>query len=180
MFPDLGLYLVEQGQQEPFELAVFNHLMLGEDRVLGWLINGVTHQFRTSGLEKRPAPIIPEPMMFSIYLGRGSKTRTSKIVERLRTEGLVAQKEEKIMKLIKRAKLFRFLREIRHLLFDEAFQEELSQMYAEVATGHPPVPPAQLALTVILQAYTKAEDAEAIEALTMARRWQLVVDCRGL
>ncbi len=89
MFPDLGLYLVELGQKEPFELAVFNHLMLGEDRVLGWLINGVTHQFRTSGLEKRPAPIIPEPMMFSIYLGRGSKTRASKIVERLRTEGLV-------------------------------------------------------------------------------------------
>ncbi len=53
-------------------------------------------------------------------------------------------------------------------------------MYAEVATGHPPVPPAQLALTVILQAYTKASDAEAIEALTMDRRWQLVVDCRGL
>ncbi len=89
MFPDLGLYLVEQGQQEPFELAVFNHLMLGEDRVLGWLINGVTHQFRTSGLDERPAPIIPEPMMFSIYLGRGSKTRTSSIAERLRTEGLV-------------------------------------------------------------------------------------------
>ena len=31
MFPDLGLYLVEQGQKEPFELAVFNHLMLGID-----------------------------------------------------------------------------------------------------------------------------------------------------
>ena len=89
MFPDLGLYLVEQGQQEPFELTVFNHLMLGEDRVLGWLINGVTHQFRTKGRENRPAPIIPEPMMFSIYLGRGSKSRASKIVERLRTEGLV-------------------------------------------------------------------------------------------
>ena len=89
MFPDLGLYLVEQGQKEPFELAVFNHLLLGEDRVLGWLINGVTHQYQTSGLEKRPAPIIPEPMMFSIYLGRGSKTRTSSIAERLRTEGLV-------------------------------------------------------------------------------------------
>ncbi len=27
--------------------------------------------------------------MFSIYLGRGSKTRTSSIAERLRTEGLV-------------------------------------------------------------------------------------------
>ena len=54
-----------------------------------------------------------------------------------------SQKEEIIVKLIKRAKLFIFLREIRHLLFDEAFQEELSQMYSEVATGHPPVPPAQ-------------------------------------
>ncbi len=67
------------------------------------------------------------------------------------------------------------LREIRHLLFDEAFLEELSKIYAEAATGHPPVLPAQLALTVILQAYTKASDAEAIESLTMDRRWQLVV-----
>ncbi len=50
-------------------------------------------------------------------------------------------------------------------------------MYADAAKGQPPVPPAQLALTVILQAYTKASDAEAIEALTMDRRWQLVVDC---
>ena len=90
MFPDLGLYLVEQGQKEPFELAVFNRvMMLGEDRVLGWLINGVTYQFRTSGLDERPNPIIPEPMMFSIYLGRGSKSRASSIAERLRTEGLV-------------------------------------------------------------------------------------------
>ena len=88
-----------------------------------------------------------------------------------------SEKEAKIVKLIKRAKLFTFLREIRHLLFDEEFQEELSQMYAEAVTGHPPVPPAQLALTVILQAYTKASDAEAIEALTMDKRWQLVVDC---
>ncbi|MDJ0597100.1 MAG: IS1182 family transposase [Pleurocapsa sp. MO_226.B13] len=89
----------------------------------------------------------------------------------------LSEKEAKIVKLIKRAKLFTFLREIRHLLFDEKFQEELSTMYAEAVTGHPPVPPAQLALTVILQAYTKASDAEAIEALTMDRRWQLVVDC---
>jgi len=42
---------------------------------------------------------------------------------------------------------------------------------------HPPVSPAQLALTTILQAYTGASDAEAIEALTMQRRWQLVLDC---
>ena len=89
----------------------------------------------------------------------------------------LSKKETKIVKLIKRAKLFVFLRETRHLLFDEGFQEELSQMYAEAEKGHPPVPPAQLALTVILQAYTKASDAEAIEALTMDRRWQLVLNC---
>ncbi len=70
-----------------------------------------------------------------------------------------------------------FLREVRYELFDEEFQKELASMYAEADKGHPPVPPAQLALTVILQAYTKASDAEAIEALTMDRRWQLVVDC---
>ena len=89
----------------------------------------------------------------------------------------LSKKETKIVKRIKRAKLFVFLREIRHLLFDESVQEELSKMYAESEKGHPPVLPAQLALTVILQAYTQASDAEAIEALTMDRRWQLVLDC---
>lgn len=43
----------------------------------------------------------------------------------------LSKKEQKIVQLIKRAKLFTFLREIRHLLFDEPFQEELSKMYAE-------------------------------------------------
>ncbi len=89
----------------------------------------------------------------------------------------LSETEEKIIKRIKRAKLFVFLRETRHLLFNEAFQEELASMYADATKGHPPVPPAQLALTIILQAYTKASDAEAIEALTMDRRWQLVIDC---
>lgn len=43
----------------------------------------------------------------------------------------LSKKEQKIVKLIKRAKLFVFLREIRHLLFDEAFQEELSKRMSE-------------------------------------------------
>ena len=55
----------------------------------------------------------------------------------------LSKKEQKIVKLIKRAKLFVFLREMRHLLFDKSFQEELSKMYAEAEKGHPPVPPAQ-------------------------------------
>jgi hypothetical protein len=39
------------------------------------------------------------------------------------------------------------------------------------------VPPAQLALALILQAYTGVSDDEVIEATVMDRRWQLVLDC---
>lgn len=85
--------------------------------------------------------------------------------------------EQSIVKRIKKAKLFTFLRMERHELFNESFQEELARRYAEQPKGHPPVPPAQLALATILQAYTGASDAEAIEAMTMDRRWQLVLDC---
>jgi transposase len=45
--------------------------------------------------------------------------------------------------------------------------------------GQPPVPPARLALAVILQAYAKVSDDEVIEATVMDRRWQLVLDCLG-
>jgi hypothetical protein len=38
------------------------------------------------------------------------------------------------------------------------------------------VPPAQLALATILQAYTGVSDDEVIEATMMDRRWQLVLD----
>jgi len=57
--------------------------------------------------------------------------------------------------IVKRTcKLFTFLRECRHELFDQSFQQELSKLYADSVCGHPPVPPAQLALVTILQAYT--------------------------
>ena len=39
------------------------------------------------------------------------------------------------------------------------------------------MPPAQLALATLLQAYTQVSDDEVIEATTMDRRWQLVLDC---
>jgi transposase len=85
--------------------------------------------------------------------------------------------EREVIKRIKRAKLFVWLREHRHELFDEAFQAELAGMYADKPVGQPPVPPAQLALATILQAYTGASDDEVIEATVMDRRWQLVLDC---
>jgi hypothetical protein len=87
--------------------------------------------------------------------------------------------ERAVIRRIKRAKLFVFLREHRHELFTQRFQEELGTIYSEGTLGRPPVPPAQLALATILQAYTGVSDDEAIEAMVMDRRWQLVLDCLG-
>ena len=88
--------------------------------------------------------------------------------------------EQTVLRRIRRAKLFVFLRLQRHTICDEAFQEELATLYADRPKGHPPVPPALLALATILQAYTGVGDAEAVEATVMDRRWQLVLDCLGL
>jgi Transposase DDE domain/Transposase domain (DUF772) len=85
--------------------------------------------------------------------------------------------EETIVKRIKRAKLFVFLRQHRHTLFDPAFQAELVTIYKDAPQGQPPIPPAQLALATILQAYTGVSDDELLEATVMDRRWQLVLDC---
>jgi hypothetical protein len=50
-------------------------------------------------------------------------------------------------------------------------------MFKDSTVGQCPVPPALLALALILQAYTGVSDDEVIEALVMDRRWQLVLDC---
>ena len=85
--------------------------------------------------------------------------------------------ERAVMKAVRRAKLFVFLRQHRHELFDEAFQAELAETYVDSPKGQPPVPPARLALATIVQAYTGVSDDEVIEATVMDRRWQLVLDC---
>ena len=82
-----------------------------------------------------------------------------------------------VIKAVRRAKLFVFLRQHRHELFDEEFQAELAQAYADSPKGQPPVPPARLALATVLQAYAGVSDDEVIEATVMDRRWQLVLDC---
>ena len=89
----------------------------------------------------------------------------------------ISSAEQHIIKRIKRAKLFVFLRHHRHTLFDAAFQQELATMYQDAPQGQPPIPPAQLGLATILQAYTGVSDDELIEATIMDRRWQLVLDC---
>src|SRR5215470_18078874 len=64
--------------------------------------------------------------------------------------------EQTIIKRIKRAKLFVFLRQHRHTLFDAAFQDALATM---------------------VQAYTGVSDDELLEATLIDRRWQLALDC---
>src|SRR5215475_203849 len=85
--------------------------------------------------------------------------------------------EHAILKRIRRAKLFVFLRQHRHELFTDTFQQELLTLYKDQPQGHPPVPPAQLALATLLQASTQVSDDEVIEATTMDRRWQMALDC---
>ncbi len=85
--------------------------------------------------------------------------------------------ENKVVSRIRRAKLFVFLRQVRREIFDDEFQMELATLFKDSSMGKCPVSPAQLALAIILQAYTGVSDDEVIEALEMDRRWQLVLDC---
>ncbi len=85
--------------------------------------------------------------------------------------------ELRVVRRIRRARLFIFLRQYRHEVFNEGFQRELVHLYQDSLRGQPPVPPALLAMATLLQAYTGVSDDEVIEASVMDRRWQLVLDC---
>jgi hypothetical protein len=80
-------------------------------------------------------------------------------------------------KLRRSGKFYVFLRAIRSELFDEAFQAELAAVYQPRGTR--PIPPALLAMVLLLQAYDQVGDAEAVENATVDLRWQLVLDCLG-
>ena len=49
--------------------------------------------------------------------------------------------EQAVIKAVRRARLFVFLRLHRHELFDEQFQAELAGTYVDSPKGQPPVPP---------------------------------------
>lgn len=87
------------------------------------------------------------------------------------------QEEFLMSRLGRTRKLFAFLRAQRQALFDAAFQAELEPMYRDTGAGKPPLPPALLAMVVLLQAYLGVSDAEAVELSIVDRRWQLVLDC---
>lgn len=86
--------------------------------------------------------------------------------------------EARIAQMLHRiGKFYVFLREIRAELFDEAFQAELAAVYQPRGTA--PVPPALLAMVMLLQAYDQVGDAEAVVTARVDQRWQLVLGGLG-
>lgn len=95
-------------------------------------------------------------------------------------ESKPSRREQFLLKrLVRTKKLFAFLREHRHELFDDAFQQELATMYRDTGEGKTPLPPALLAMVVLLQAYTGASDADAVELSIVDARWQMVLGVLG-
>lgn len=90
----------------------------------------------------------------------------------------VSPEEAQLMYALRRVgKFYAFLREVRAQLFDDAFQAELAAVYQP--RGQAPLPPALLAMVLLLQAYDQVSDAEAVVTARMDQRWQLVLGCLG-
>lgn len=86
------------------------------------------------------------------------------------------RQEQFLLKRLNRVrKLFGFLRLHRHELFDESFQAELGSMYRATGAGAEPLPPAMMAMAILLQGYLGASDAEAVELTVVDLRWQMVL-----
>src|SRR5688572_28979477 len=88
-----------------------------------------------------------------------------------------SKQEQYLLKRVGRTrKLFAFLRSHRHELFDDGFQAELESMYRATGAGAEPLPPAMMAMAVLLQGYLGASDAEAVELTVVDLRWQMVLN----
>ena len=86
------------------------------------------------------------------------------------TEELIEQEQAIAQRAAKKRQLFVFLREQRQVIFDEAFQRELIEMYRQTGAGKVPLAPARVALLTLLQRY-----ADVAEQTTAERR--MIVSC---
>jgi hypothetical protein len=101
-------------------------------------------------------------------------------INRWNPSQIVSRQEKFILGRLKRnGKLYAFLRQHRHQLFDDAFQHELEAMYRDTGAGKDAHPPALMAMVVLLQSYAGASDATAVELSLLDLRWQMVLDCLG-
>jgi hypothetical protein len=92
----------------------------------------------------------------------------------------VSKQEAYLLKRCKKnRRLFAFLREHRHELFDDECQQELERMYRDTGAGKEPLCPARMAMALILQGYLGVSDAEAVEWSVVDLRWQMVLDRLG-
>jgi hypothetical protein len=87
--------------------------------------------------------------------------------------------ENRILARCKKARLYVFLREHRHELFDESFEQELVAMYPERRRGRDEVPPTLLAMATLLQAWEGLSDQDAVESAIFDRRWQMLFNTLG-
>jgi hypothetical protein len=101
-------------------------------------------------------------------------------IERWRPSTSYTRQELTLLRRLRRnKKLFAFLRDHRHEIFDDAFQAELESMYRDTGAGKEPVTPALLAMATLLQSYANASDAETVELTVVDLRWQMVLDRLG-
>jgi hypothetical protein len=101
-------------------------------------------------------------------------------IERWHPRQTFSRQELLLLKRLRRTrKLFAFLRDHRHEIFDDAMQVELESMYRDTGAGKDPVCPAMMAMAALLQGYLGVSDAEAVELTVVDLRWQLVLDRLG-
>ena len=101
-------------------------------------------------------------------------------IPRWKPSAKLSKREEMILKRCRKTrKLFAFLRKHRHELFSDDIQDELELMYRDTGAGKRPVPPALMAMALIVQGYLKVSDAETVEMTVVDLRWQMVLDCVG-
>jgi len=92
---------------------------------------------------------------------------------------LTAQEDALCKRLKTHGRLYAFLRRQQHLFFDGAFREQLGAMRSDKPRGQPPVPPTRLVLAILLQAYAKVSDDEAVRRSHMDKAWQMVLGTLG-
>lgn len=90
-----------------------------------------------------------------------------------------SDEETAVLKLCKKQKLWRFLREHRHLILDEEVREALRGLYSDSGRGRRPESPERLALAMLLQVAFEVADHEVPTLTVVDRRWQMVLDGLG-
>src|ERR1700726_3301932 len=88
------------------------------------------------------------------------------------------RQEQFLLKRLDRIrKLLGFLRVQRHELFNSAFQDELASMYRTTGPGREALPPAMMAMAVLVQGYLGISDAEMVELTVADVRVQVGLGC---